>query len=224
MRGGRPTHVKLHGAGELAPDASLLPRVCTLQWSPGSLPGYTTGSVAIRAVMSPLQWSPGSLPGYTRPMYARTSRISSFNGARDHSRDTLTFFCSSYFVSSSLQWSPGLLPRYTPWRAPKGIASTTFNGAWDYSRDTLADAVNHLSNNILQWSPGLLPGYTQAGVAVGRDGKTSMEPGITPGIHRYQFLPRPDAGCKAHFRQPPPKASLALPIRGAPTKKSFYSK
>ena len=51
-----------------------------------------------------------------------------------------------------------------------------------------------------------------------------MEPGITPGIHCYQFLPRPDADCKAHFQQPPPKASLALPIRGAPTKKSFYSK
>ena len=92
MRGGRPTHVKLHGAGELAPDASLLPRVCTLQWSPGSLPGYTCNfqftALWYRASMEPgitpgihqlvrageyvldtLQWSPGSFPGYTPPMW-----------------------------------------------------------------------------------------------------------------------------------------------------------
>ena len=77
---------------------------------------------------------------------------------------------------------------------------------------------------VLQWSPGSFPGYTGSSEQVTDDLRASMEPGIIPGIHSYQFLPRPNAGCKAHFRQPPPKASLALPIRGAPTKKSFYSK
>ena len=161
MRGGRPTHVKLHGAGELAPDASLLPRVCTLQWSPGSLPGYTWQDCAGRqpspASMEPgitprihrlprysltapllLQWSPGSLPGYTFPWVAHTSPRRTFNGARDYSRDTrYNVILGRKAILASME--PGIIP---------GIHSLA------------SRAVS--SSKSLQWSPGSLPGYTSS--------------------------------------------------------------
>ena len=225
MRGGRPTHVKLHGAGELAPDASLLPRVCTLQWSPGSLPGYTGSFLPCTKVIWCTSMEPGITPGMQRRQLPRIcTRCTSFNGAWDYSQDATPIWLTGNKSFYVLQWSLGLLPGYT---AAPGLLSGRRGPSMEpgiipgihWTTSTRASG-----EGILQWSPGSLPGYTAARGLRGPDWQASMEPGITPGIHCYQFLPRSDAGCKAHFRQPLPKASLAPPIRGAPTKKSFYSK
>ena len=62
-----------------------------------------------------------------------------------------------------------------------------------------------------QWGQGFRPGYDNRHIMCRPTILTSMEPGITPGIHCYQFLPRPVAVCKAHFHPFPQKHTFPFP-------------
>ena len=90
-----------------------------LQWSPGSLPGYTIATSDWALKNFTLQWSPGLLPGYTALCLPSLGAGNRFNGARDHSRDTHLSF-SVHITDDPLQWSPGSLPGYTPWGQERG--------------------------------------------------------------------------------------------------------
>ncbi len=195
MRGRRPTHVKLHGAGELAPDASLLPRVCTLQWSPGSLPEYTwlqlagyrvEGTASMEPGITPgihgaasqiftswmrLQWSLGLLPG------CNASGIGNKHGDRT--------------ASMELGITPGIYPRRA---APPRARQPRFNGARDYSRDTPWVKLGKLNMDVASMEPGITPGIHRTGAFYeNRKGELQWSPGSFPGYTMPIQQPEPQA-------------------------------
>ena len=225
MRGGRPTHVKLHGAGELAPDASLLPRVCTLQWSPGSLPGYTGSFLPCTKVIWCTSMEPGITPGMQRRQLPRIcTRCTSFNGAWDYSQDATPIWLTGNKSFYVLQWSLGLLPGYT---AAPGLLSGRRGPSMEpgiipgihWTTSTRASG-----EGILQWSPGSLPGYTIFQVPAVKLCAASMEPGITPGIHQHPWTS--PANMKGLQWSPGslPGYTAARGLRGPDWQASMYSR
>ena len=191
MRGGRPIHVKLHGAGELAPDASLLPRVCTLQWSPGSLPGYTWQDCAGRQP-SPASMEPGITPKMQQEVLGHKLAVG--HASMEPGITPRIHRLPRYSLTAPLllQWSPGLLPGYTFAWLDHTTQRRTSNGPRHASQDTSRNVLLGRKAILASMEPGIIPGiHSLASRAVSSSKSLQWSPGSFPGYTGCGLCPSP---------------------------------
>ena len=156
--------VHFNGARDYSRDATSaaaenMYQVYKLQWSLGLLPGCNSHMVDWEQVVLRASMEPGTTPRIHRCPRSTLWQTRSFNGARDHSRDTLDNEHKGV-GGGDPSMEPGITPGIHDFPSPCGQALCSFNGARDYSRDT----------------------PTPLDIPCKHEG-ASMEPGITPGIH-----------------------------------------